>query len=163
MVRKPADAPGRTPDPTALQEQLEDVLDGWYVEQSPFLTAKREEGLRAAWARAVAARGAEAPCDEPGCAAAQSCEHSQSCESGRSCLGGGLPRCEAYRLVFTPIEQTEISFPDFEEELLAFRVLPTGVPAAAPSVDDPQRSVDAGAAGPAVDLETVIDFLRATQ
>lgn len=163
LVRKPASATARTPDPTALQEQLEAVLDGWYVEQSPFLTPEREAALRAAWAQAVAARGTEASCDRFGCSGAQSCEGEPSYEDGCSWRADALPSGEAYRLVFTRVEQTEISFRDFDEELFAFRALPTDAPTAALSAGRAEESGDAPVASQPVDLETVIDFLRATQ
>jgi hypothetical protein len=145
------------------------VLDEWYVEQTPFLTHEREAALRAAWAEAVAAREAQASSDELESSGAQCCGGSRSCEASHSgehsqpCRADALPRCEAYRLAFTPTEQTEISFGDFEEELLDFRAPPTDASEAAPSAGGAEESGVASVDSEVVDLETVLDFLRATQ
>ena len=108
---------GDPPRREAVSKHVQRVLDWWYTQEEPLLTAEREERLVESWAQAsislrhaVSARTSTSPAaDLP------------AADLPASVLPAGhLPMPLAFRVLFTEAEQAEIGYEAFVSDLAAF-------------------------------------------
>jgi hypothetical protein len=107
------------PDVDAVTRHIEELVDQWYREESPLLTAAREQALRQDWAAALRSRAA---------AAADAAD-----AVGPSAADGALPLADAWAVMLTADERTELTLDEFAEDAAAFvEHAPASPPAEAP-------------------------------
>ena len=121
------------------------VLDQWYTQENPLLTTRREQQLRDAWADALA-RGL-------GGASAAAVGH----------RGGVLPLAVAYELVLTAEERTEITLPEFEEDIATFLAAADVSDSTATKVSSDHDNATARSRDSAIDLAQALAYLTEQQ
>mmetsp|Transcript_10334 Transcript_10334/g.17335 ORF Transcript_10334/g.17335 Transcript_10334/m.17335 type:complete len:323 (-) Transcript_10334:250-1218(-) len=79
-------------DVKEVEQHVSHVMDWWYQQEVPFLTAERERQIRTAWAVRQGAHGVHT----------------------------SLPLRFAFETLFSPLERTELHYEDFVDDLLGF-------------------------------------------
>ena len=87
------------PEVAAVASHVQAIVDQWYRDEAPLLTAEREQQLRVDWAAAVAEATPGGPSD------------------------GALPLRAAWHVMLTPDERGELPLDEFAEDAAAFMEL----------------------------------------
>jgi len=133
-----------------VSKHVDQILDWWYTQQRPMLTADREQQIRDAWTASVPNDGCE--------------------QDGADLDSIRLPLHRAFILLFTAEERVELDMHDFVEDILAH--LGSEAPLAA--LEGPQASTEhsaveqstprtSGAAGIRITLNQALAYIKEQQ